>query len=309
MRLVPERNAGPPPRLRRLPLMASTNRQPRFVEVSRWSQSNLPRSSPGWFCSQACCRSSWESRLRCSSSASPASSMPPSPRPPLPLPGRRNAVRRLRASARPDSTLRAHVPGTEIHARPPTRWLDARSLAAFSRHARPRAHRSRPRGAAGHLRGRRARNAVRGPRRRANSRSGSRCRAARLGRGTYTDDTQMMIALAESLLEHGGVVDPGISAAPSPTPTTPGAATGQARPRCCGSCAPASDRRGRALGVRGKGLARQRRRDARRARRGALRQRRRGARGGRARIAPALRTPTQSRSTPLSLRPKRSRPP
>lgn len=30
--------------------------------------------------------------------------------------------------------------------------------------------------------------------------------AARLGRGTYTDDTQMMIALAESLLEHGGVV-------------------------------------------------------------------------------------------------------
>jgi poly(ADP-ribose) glycohydrolase ARH3 len=29
--------------------------------------------------------------------------------------------------------------------------------------------------------------------------------AARLGCGTYTDDTQMMIALAESLLEHGGV--------------------------------------------------------------------------------------------------------
>lgn len=28
---------------------------------------------------------------------------------------------------------------------------------------------------------------------------------ARLGRGTYTDDTQMMIALAESLLERGGV--------------------------------------------------------------------------------------------------------
>ena len=28
---------------------------------------------------------------------------------------------------------------------------------------------------------------------------------ARLGRGTYTDDTQMMIALAESLLEHGAV--------------------------------------------------------------------------------------------------------
>jgi poly(ADP-ribose) glycohydrolase ARH3 len=28
---------------------------------------------------------------------------------------------------------------------------------------------------------------------------------ARLGRGTYTDDTQMMIALAESLLEHGRV--------------------------------------------------------------------------------------------------------
>lgn len=28
---------------------------------------------------------------------------------------------------------------------------------------------------------------------------------ARLGRGTYTDDTQMAIALAESLLEHGGV--------------------------------------------------------------------------------------------------------
>ena len=28
---------------------------------------------------------------------------------------------------------------------------------------------------------------------------------ARLGRGTYTDDTQMMIALAESLLAHGGV--------------------------------------------------------------------------------------------------------
>jgi poly(ADP-ribose) glycohydrolase ARH3 len=28
---------------------------------------------------------------------------------------------------------------------------------------------------------------------------------ARLGRGTYTDDTQMMIALAESLLEYGGV--------------------------------------------------------------------------------------------------------
>lgn len=31
---------------------------------------------------------------------------------------------------------------------------------------------------------------------------------ARLGRGTYTDDTQMMIALAESLLE-GGAIDPG----------------------------------------------------------------------------------------------------
>jgi poly(ADP-ribose) glycohydrolase ARH3 len=30
---------------------------------------------------------------------------------------------------------------------------------------------------------------------------------ARLGRGTYTDDTQMMIALAESLVEHGRVVD------------------------------------------------------------------------------------------------------
>jgi poly(ADP-ribose) glycohydrolase ARH3 len=28
---------------------------------------------------------------------------------------------------------------------------------------------------------------------------------APLGRGTYTDDTQMTIALAESLLEHGGV--------------------------------------------------------------------------------------------------------
>jgi ADP-ribosylglycohydrolase len=28
---------------------------------------------------------------------------------------------------------------------------------------------------------------------------------ARLGRGTYTDDTQMAIALAESLLEHGGI--------------------------------------------------------------------------------------------------------
>jgi len=30
---------------------------------------------------------------------------------------------------------------------------------------------------------------------------------ARLGRGTYTDDTQMMIALAESLIEHGEVVE------------------------------------------------------------------------------------------------------
>ena len=29
---------------------------------------------------------------------------------------------------------------------------------------------------------------------------------ARLGRGTYTDDTQMMIALAEALLRHGGVL-------------------------------------------------------------------------------------------------------
>jgi ADP-ribosylglycohydrolase len=28
---------------------------------------------------------------------------------------------------------------------------------------------------------------------------------ARLGRGTYTDDTQMMVALAESLLEHGAI--------------------------------------------------------------------------------------------------------
>lgn len=32
-------------------------------------------------------------------------------------------------------------------------------------------------------------------------------RAARLGRGTYTDDTQMMIALAESLVEHGTVAE------------------------------------------------------------------------------------------------------
>jgi poly(ADP-ribose) glycohydrolase ARH3 len=30
---------------------------------------------------------------------------------------------------------------------------------------------------------------------------------ARLGRGSYTDDTEMMIALAESLLEHGSVVE------------------------------------------------------------------------------------------------------
>jgi poly(ADP-ribose) glycohydrolase ARH3 len=30
---------------------------------------------------------------------------------------------------------------------------------------------------------------------------------ARLGRGTYTDDTQLMIAVAESLLEHGRVID------------------------------------------------------------------------------------------------------
>lgn len=30
---------------------------------------------------------------------------------------------------------------------------------------------------------------------------------ARLGRGTYTDDTQMMIALAESLIEHGEVIE------------------------------------------------------------------------------------------------------
>ncbi len=37
--------------------------------------------------------------------------------------------------------------------------------------------------------------------------------AARLGRGTYTDDTQMMIALAESLLEHGGVVIPALGRA------------------------------------------------------------------------------------------------
>src|SRR5690242_17929904 len=29
--------------------------------------------------------------------------------------------------------------------------------------------------------------------------------AARLGRGTYTDDTQMMIAIAESLLDRGDV--------------------------------------------------------------------------------------------------------
>ena len=28
---------------------------------------------------------------------------------------------------------------------------------------------------------------------------------ARLGRGTYTDDTEMAIALAESLLERGGI--------------------------------------------------------------------------------------------------------
>lgn len=34
---------------------------------------------------------------------------------------------------------------------------------------------------------------------------GLEMRAARLGRGTYTDDTQMAIALAESLLERGGV--------------------------------------------------------------------------------------------------------
>ncbi len=33
---------------------------------------------------------------------------------------------------------------------------------------------------------------------------------ARLGRGTYTDDTQMMIAVAESLLEHGGVDQEGL---------------------------------------------------------------------------------------------------
>jgi ADP-ribosylglycohydrolase len=36
---------------------------------------------------------------------------------------------------------------------------------------------------------------------------------ARLGRGTYTDDTQMMIALAESLLEQGEMDDPHLARA------------------------------------------------------------------------------------------------
>jgi poly(ADP-ribose) glycohydrolase ARH3 len=36
---------------------------------------------------------------------------------------------------------------------------------------------------------------------------------ARLGRGTYTDDTQMMIALAESLIERGGVEEEPLSRA------------------------------------------------------------------------------------------------
>jgi poly(ADP-ribose) glycohydrolase ARH3 len=36
---------------------------------------------------------------------------------------------------------------------------------------------------------------------------------ARLGRGTYTDDTEMMIALAESIIEHGSVDEEGLAKA------------------------------------------------------------------------------------------------